>query len=130
MTTEQYRAIVAYLSFWKDQPDICTLQQACEAVGVTDPLEDVDAELWKAGWKFDQSGAIHYANAWIDEKVTCGNCGWPVVRAFCNDRMAFTEPFSGNDYWAYCSNKACTDHAGQGYSQVDPDFIEITEIAP
>lgn len=46
-------------------------------------------------------------------KLACNACGWPVVHACCNDQMATSEPFASVDYWGYCSNKACGNHAGE-----------------
>lgn len=52
----------------------------------------------------------------------CRACGWPVIHACCNDGMATTEPYAGADYWGYCSNKTCEHHAGEEWSQEDPEF--------
>lgn len=52
----------------------------------------------------------------------CKACGWPVIHACCNDEMS-TEPW-GSDYWGYCSNKGCTNHAGEPWGMDgDPDFM-------
>jgi hypothetical protein len=49
----------------------------------------------------------------------CRACGWPIIHACCNDEMG-EEPWGG-DYWAYCSNKGCENHAGED-ALYPPDF--------
>lgn len=53
----------------------------------------------------------------------CGDCGWPIVDACCNDGLATTEPYNGWDWWMYCSNKTCKNHPGEGVFQNWPDWI-------
>ena len=55
----------------------------------------------------------------------CGVCGWPVVFACCNGKMADLHPME--DYWMYCSNQGCEHHAGEAYGQsCEPSFICFT----
>jgi len=54
----------------------------------------------------------------------CSACGWPVVTACCNDAMSKSLPFSDYDWWAYCANKACVNHVGEGFYQEKPEFVE------
>lgn len=53
----------------------------------------------------------------------CKTCGWPIIHACCNDGMAEQEPYCHSDYWAYCSNKTCVNHAGEDWSLMTPDFF-------
>lgn len=45
----------------------------------------------------------------------CKACGWPVVHACCNDEMSVLHPTS--DWWGYCSNQGCVNHAGSDWGQ-------------
>jgi hypothetical protein len=58
----------------------------------------------------------------------CKNCGWPVIHVCCNDGMSVQEPYKSADWWGYCSNKTCENHAGREWGQSDPEFIfRVTE---
>ncbi len=51
----------------------------------------------------------------------CGNCGWPIIFALCNDEFVTFKDASGWDWWLYCTNKGCVNHDGEGLHQ---DHIE------
>lgn len=55
-------------------------------------------------------------NAKILEGKKCLDCGWPIVGTLNNDGMSEVEPYKHDDYWYYCSNKTCKNHAGEGFS--------------
>jgi hypothetical protein len=61
-----------------------------------------------------------YNTASIAPGMFCRACGWPVIHACCNDEMS-RAPW-GADYWAYCANKGCENHAGEEWGQSDPEF--------
>lgn len=66
----------------------------------------------------------------IMKKRHCSECGWPVVTACANDEFGTYENAVEFDYWAYCSNKGCSWHKGEGYYSGDefPEFVgENTE---
>ena len=54
----------------------------------------------------------------------CAACQWPIILVACNDNMARTAPYTGNDWWIYCSNKACTHHAGVDLYNTLPEWVE------
>ena len=54
----------------------------------------------------------------------CKNCNWPVVFALCNDGMGVHQPYAEWDWWYYCSNKCCENHAGEGVFQNYPSWVE------
>lgn len=63
-------------------------------------------------------------NATILEKAHCSACKWPIVSALCNDGMAVTDPYASSDWWMYCSNKTCENHAGTAFALGDePEFV-------
>lgn len=52
----------------------------------------------------------------------CKACGWPVVHVCCNDAIPGVDPLP--DYWGYCSNKGCANHAGEEWGMDgDPEFM-------
>lgn len=53
LTVGQYRALIAYISFWKDWPG-CNLQQAKKDIGINCDNEIIKKELFKAGWVYDE----------------------------------------------------------------------------
>ncbi|ANA49457.1 hypothetical protein BI049_gp103 [Salmonella phage vB_SnwM_CGG4-1] len=63
----------------------------------------------------------------IKEKHRCKDCKWPVVFSLCNDGMMDTPPYNAWDWWLYCSNKTCKNHAGEGFFQYTPEWIEPGE---
>ena len=63
----------------------------------------------------DYDTSAHVVNG-----MFCRACGWPIIHACCNDQMA--EPPWGGDWWAYCSDKGCENHAGESWGQGDPEF--------
>ena len=65
----------------------------------------------------------HHDTAEMSSSWYCNCCGWPVVVACCNDDMSRLEPYAASDWWAYCANKGCVHHGGEGYFQNDPDFV-------
>lgn len=58
----------------------------------------------------------------------CKTCGWPIVYACCNDEFQKFEDAREHDYWAYCTNKGCKNHHGEGYAQAFPDWILYKKI--
>lgn len=62
-------------------------------------------------------------------KHYCKECSWPVVVCLVNDDFgAFVQSQKTGvwDYWAYCSNKGCSNHNGEGFYQQDPPWaLEI-----
>lgn len=60
--------------------------------------------------------------AHVTPGLFCRACGWPVIHACCNDGMGTQEPYAGNDWWGYCSNKTCENHAGEAWGQFGLDF--------
>jgi len=63
-----------------------------------------------------------FNTAKIVKGMFCLDCGWPIVHICCNDGMGQIDPYCTWDYWAYCSNKTCVNHVGQGWDQEDPSF--------
>lgn len=55
MTTGQYRALVAYLVFWRPTLTGCCLELAMADIGITDGRDDVVSALWKAGWDYNEA---------------------------------------------------------------------------
>jgi hypothetical protein len=56
---------------------------------------------------------------------TCKSCGWPVVFLLCNDALATTPPYSGSDWWMYCSNPTCEHHSpGEDVWQGSPEWVD------
>ncbi|HEX4044178.1 MAG TPA: hypothetical protein VHZ76_00750 [Gammaproteobacteria bacterium] len=53
----------------------------------------------------------------------CQDCGLPIVFACCNDGMADILPYCKSDYWLYCSNKTCKNHAGEEFANDLPEFV-------
>ena len=65
MTDGQYRALVAYLSFWQDMPNGTTIEAAMKDIGIADEKQYVISELWKCNWIYnDQTKRIHYEGEW------------------------------------------------------------------
>lgn len=63
----------------------------------------------------------------IKEKNRCKDCKWPIVFSLCNDGLMETKPYSEWDWWLYCSNKTCKNHAGEGFFQSTPEWVEYGE---
>ncbi len=61
-------------------------------------------------------------NAYLPGHV-CKHCTWPIVHCLCNGSMSITRPYADWKHWAYCSNKACPHHQGEGYVDVLPEFV-------
>lgn len=58
----------------------------------------------------------------IEQNKYCKDCGWPIIFACCNDEMGVLHP--DEDWWMYCSNQGCKNHAGAPYGQSDiPKFL-------
>ena len=55
-----------------------------------------------------------FASATMSSLSRCRSCGWGIVRAVCNDGMGKTPPYSNFQWWHYCANKVCENHAGVG----------------
>lgn len=53
----------------------------------------------------------------------CKHCTWLTIHCACKGSMSISPPFSAWKYWAYCSNKACPFHAGEGYVDIYPEFV-------
>jgi hypothetical protein len=74
MTDGQYRALVAYLSFWAAPLQLDRLRRLDEAIadiGITDGRQDVIHDLWKCGWKYnDKTGVLIYDDSDGDEDDT------------------------------------------------------------
>lgn len=64
-------------------------------------------------------------NATIFKANRCKECKWPIVFALCNDGMGVTSPYGESDWWYYCANKTCVNHAGEGVFQDTPDWVEV-----
>jgi len=65
---------------------------------------------------------VNSASIW--ENVHCIKCGWPVIHACCNDEFRGYKNADIYDWWAYCSNKGCENHEGEGIFQDTPEWIE------
>lgn len=68
-----------------------------------------------------------YSSASTCDDFFCVICGWPIVHVCCNDGMS--NPPYGGDYWAYCSNKSCENHAGEDWGQGDPEIGFRSDVA-
>jgi len=56
------------------------------------------------------------------DKAHCNDCGWPLISTCCNDEMADLHPLE--DWWLYCSNQGCKNHAGEPFGQEHtPSFL-------
>jgi hypothetical protein len=66
--------------------------------------------------------------AHVRDDAFCARCGWPVILAHCNDRMAQIAPYAEWNAWTYCTNKACKHHEGEGVFHNMPSWIK--SIAP
>jgi len=64
-----------------------------------------------------------YETASLPSDMYCKNCGWPIVSACCNDEFRNFKDAGTQDYWAYCSNKGCVNHDGEGWLEYDPDWM-------
>lgn len=59
------------------------------------------------------------------EECFCKDCGWPIVDLCCNGDLALKEPYDEWDWWMYCSNPVCKNHAGHGISVgVECSFLQ------
>lgn len=65
----------------------------------------------------------------IMKRCYCAACGWPVVHACVNDEFVDFVQQQGieSDWWAYCTNKGCVNHAGEDYFQCPPEWILIKQ---
>ncbi len=59
-------------------------------------------------------------SAWLVSNTVCKLCQYPVT---------ITQPdwenFPGNDYWWYCMNKKCVNHAGTHTGDMEePDWVK------
>lgn len=61
----------------------------------------------------------------VTEHGHCKDCGYAVISVCCNEgdwqQLAAGREW---DWWMYCTNKTCTNHAGVGYFQTDPTFLD------
>jgi hypothetical protein len=71
MTEGQYRALVAYLSYWETWSG-CTLAQAKEDIGIDCDDESIIDQLSKCGWDYDKTTRrIRYgASETLDQLLT------------------------------------------------------------
>jgi len=69
-------------------------------------------------------------SATLPDDMYCKDCGWPIVDACCNDEFRNFKDAGTYDYWAYCSNKGCENHDGEGYLQVDPTWMGRVKKEP
>jgi hypothetical protein len=53
----------------------------------------------------------------------CFGCGSPVIELCCNGLMLQVPAAKGWDWFVYCSNKGCTNHAGEGVFQDYPNWV-------
>jgi hypothetical protein len=60
MTDGQYRALVAYLNYWTPTLPEFGMAQALTDIGIIDSLDDVVAELAKAGHDFNAETGLLY----------------------------------------------------------------------
>lgn len=67
---------------------------------------------------------VKYDTITIMKKAYCRNCGWPIISVCCNGSFQNFKDAKNWDWWAYCSNKGCKNHDGEGVSQDDPEWIE------
>lgn len=58
--------------------------------------------------------------SWLFETYICSECAGSVV-GICNNTAL--EKFEFDDWIAYCTNKECVNHEGQGYFQELPNFM-------
>lgn len=58
----------------------------------------------------------------------CAECGWSVLTVPVNGAMAVDPRWAGNDWWSYCTNKACVRHVGESVFQDAPDWVENVEV--
>jgi len=60
-------------------------------------------------------------SAFMDDAY-CKDCGWPIVKAMCNDEFQNFKNADEEDYWVYCSNKGCKNHDGVGVYYKWPEW--------
>ena len=65
-------------------------------------------------------GHTHTAQMLSTKECWCKDCGWPIVDMCCN---VPGDPFDDWDWWMYCSNPTCKNHAGEGMAQNECSFI-------
>ena len=53
--------------------------------------------------------------------ASCADCSWPVIDCCCNDE------WGDWDWWQYCSNKGCKNHAGEGVFQDSPPWVKFKQ---
>lgn len=58
MTDGQYRALVAYLSFWTVRYSGFDLNYAMRDIGIIQSREDTIAELSRSGWHFNEKSGL------------------------------------------------------------------------
>ena len=68
-----------------------------------------------------------YDTVSIHPRFYCKDCGWPIIDVCCNDSFQNFKDASKWDWWYYCSNKSCKNHAGQGVFQEEPDWCDYEE---
>ena len=55
MTEGQYRAIIAYMSYWPKRHPKFDFDHAIKDIGITDDKITVIHELWRAGWNYNET---------------------------------------------------------------------------
>lgn len=61
MSTGQYRALIAYLSFWPKTWDDFSFDGALQDIGISLTKDEVLHELFIAGWNWDdEKGTMSY----------------------------------------------------------------------
>ena len=63
---------------------------------------------------------VSFDSAKIWEGTHCSDCGWPIVHVCCNWDYKTDENW---DWYAYCSNKGCKNHEGEGMHQDYPVWL-------
>jgi hypothetical protein len=63
------------------------------------------------------------ADMWRNRR--CVSCGWGIVLIVCTDGLEEIEPYSGWDWWIYCSKPICENHVGEGVDAVAPGWVEF-----
>ena len=66
----------------------------------------------------------YHNSAKIYENKYCKDCHFPIVFVCCNSTMYdWSSKYNGPwDWWLYCSNKACSNHHGEGVFQNTPKW--------
>lgn len=63
----------------------------------------------------------------ISPYLKCACCNWPIVACCVNWDTSRHPESEGWDWFYYCANKACENHAGEGVFQNSPGWVTFRE---